>query len=404
MATILERPIPDHVRPDHVVDFDFYDDPRYKPDVHEGIARLIAESPPVFWTPHHGGHWVIANHAALFEVSRDPDNFSSESMVIPPPPAGEESRQLPIMSDPPEHARYRAPLNRVFSPRAMMALQDSIRMLAGELIDKVRGQGHCDFRRDVAEPLPVLIFLKLMGLPQDRMEQYRKWVEEILGSSDAELHARASREVVEALTEIIVERQAKREDDLISALLDTPMDGRPITMEEMQAFCLLLFLAGLDTVMNGMCYGVRHFAMNPDVQAELRAHPARITDAVEEMLRRYTFTMPGRVVKRDHEAFGVRFKAGERVLLLLAAADLDPTEFSDPLRFDLDRENKVHVAFNFGPHRCAGSHLARIELRILYEEWLKRIPEFRLDPDRPATFHGGHVIGCDSLPLLWDPA
>jgi cytochrome P450 len=402
MATAVQWRIPDHIRPDQVVDFDFYNDPRYHPDVHEGIARLVAESPPVFWTPHYGGHWVIAGHAAMFEVSRDTDNFSSASMAIPAP--AKETKQLPISSDPPDHARYRAPLNRVFSPRAMLTLQDSIRALAVELIEKVRGQGYCDFRLEVAEPLPVLIFLKLMGLPQERLPEYRRWVREILGVNNADVHMRASQEVVAALSEIIVKRQARREDDLISVLLDTPIDGRPITFEEMQGFCLLLFLAGLDTVMNGMCYGVRHFAKDPLLQAELRADPARITDAVEEMLRRYTFTMPGRVMVRDHEAFGARFKAGERVLLLLAAADLDAQEFPDPLQFDLNRENKVHIAFNSGPHRCAGSHLARIELRILYEEWLKRIPEFRLDPARPATFHGGHVVGVDSLPLLWDIA
>ena len=404
MATTAQQRIPDHVQPAHVVDFDFYNDPRYHPDIHEGIARIVAESPPVFWTPRYGGHWVIAGHAALFEAARDTVNFSSAKMGIPAPPPDQEIKQVPINSDPPEHASYRAPLNKAFSPKAMMALRDDIRALAVELIEKVRGQGHCDFAHDVAEPLPVSIFLKMMGLPLDKLPEYRVWVGEILASNDAEVRSRASHEVVAAMSEIVAERQAKRENDLISVLLDTLIDGRPVTFEEMQSFCLLLFIAGLDTVMNGMCFGIRHLARNPELQAELRADPARITDAMEEMLRRYTFTMPGRVMTRDHEALGVKFKEGERVLFLLPGADLDGEAFPDPLKFDMDRENNVHIAFNSGPHRCAGSHLARIELQILYEEWLKRIPEFRLDPDRPAKFHGGHVIGCDSLHLLWDPA
>jgi cytochrome P450 len=108
-------------------------------------------------------------------------------------------------------------------------------------------------------------------------------------------------------------------------------------------------------------------------------------------------------VKVDHEAYGVQFKAGDRVLLMLPGGDLDPTEFPNPMSFNLERENKVHMAFNSGPHRCVGSHLARIELRILYEEWLKRVPTFSLDPDKPAKIRGGHVIGVESLDLLWDP-
>lgn len=402
MNGIAQISIPDHVQPDHVVDFDFYNDPRYSPDIHLGIAKIAAESPPVFWTPRYGGHWVIAGHAALFEAVRDTVNFSSSAMGIPAPE--KEFRQLPINSDPPEHGIYRAPFNKVFSPKAMMAMQDEVRAMAIDLIEQVREQGHCDFARAVAEPLPVSIFLKMMGLPLENLPEYRKWVGDILVCNDPAVRTRAVQEVVGAMSAVIVERTVERRADLISTLLDTPIDGREVTFEEMQSFCLLLFIAGLDTVMNGMCYGIRHFAMNPDLQAELRANPARITDAMEEALRRYTFTMPGRVLARDHEAFGVTFKAGERVLLMLPAGDLDASEFPDPLAFDMNRENKVHMAFNSGPHRCAGSHLARIELRILYEEWLKRIPDFRLDPNKPAKFHGGHVIGVDSLPLVWDPA
>lgn len=398
---IAQISIPDHVHSDYVVDFDFYNDPRYSPDVHEGIAQIVAESPPVFWTPRNGGHWVIAGHAALFEAVRDTVNFSSSKMGIPA--HEQEFKQIPIHSDPPEHAQYRAPLNKVFSPKAMMAMQDEVRDLAIELIEKVRPDGHCDFAHAVAEPLPVSIFLKMMGLPLNKLPEYRRWVGDILVSADPKVCGRAMMDVVASMSGVIQERMAERRSDLISNLLDTKIDGRDVTFEEMQSFCLLLFIAGLDTVMNGMSFGIRHLAKNPELQAELRANPARITDAMEEILRRYTFTMPGRILMNDHEAFGVSFKAGERVLIMLPGGDLDANEFPDPLKFDMNRENKVHMAFNSGPHRCAGSHLARIELRILYEEWLKRIPEFRLDPEKAAKFHGGHVIGVDSLPLVWSP-
>ena len=392
---------PDHVQRDQIVDFDFYNDPRYQPDLHLGIAQIIAESPGVFWTPRNGGHWVVSSHAALFEVVRDTEHFSSSKGTIPA--MEDEFRQVPINSDPPEHAAYRAPLNKALAPKTMMALQDEVRALAVELIDKVRATGQCDFVRAVAEPLPVSIFLKLMGLPVERLADYRKWIHQLLLGNDTAAKGRATREVVDAMSDIVRQRMEQPEDDLISKLLDTRIDDRPITFGEMQAYCLLLFIAGLDTVMNGMSFGIRHLAMNPDLQAELRANPSRITDAMEEMLRRYTFAMPTRVIAEDHEAFGAKFKKDERVLLMLPGADLDSHQFPDPLKFDMNRENKVHMAFNSGPHRCVGSHLARIELRILYEEWLSRIPEFKLDPGQPATFHGGHVFGVDSLPLVWNP-
>lgn len=399
MNSVAEIARPAHVSADKVVDFDFYRDLSVA-DPHAVIADLVAHH-PVFWTPRNGGHWVLAGHPEQFEAVRNTEVFTSQTGGLPP--SEQEFKQIPINSDPPEHGIYREPLARAFAPKAMMALQDSIRELAIELIEQIRPQGRCDFALAVAEPLPVSIFLKLMGLPLENLPQYRKWVQQILVSGDGVVRAQGVQDVIAAMSAIVQDRMTERRDDLISTLLDTPIEGRPVTFEEMQGFCLLLFVAGLDTVMNGICYGIRHLATHPELQAQLRANPGQITDAMEEVLRRYTFTMPPRGIARDHDAFGVHFKQGERVLLLLPGADLDAREFADPTAFSLDRENKVHMAFNSGPHRCVGSHLARIEMRILYEEVLARLPEFRLDPANPPQLHGGHVIGFDSLPLLWDP-
>jgi cytochrome P450 len=147
---------------------------------------------------------------------------------------------------------------------------------------------------------------------------------------------------------------------------------------------------------------VRHLANNPDLQAQLRANPKMVPEATEELLRRYTFTVPPRIVAKDILFEGVEMKARERAMLFLPAADLDPKEFANSDSYDLNRENKVHIAFNAGPHRCLGSHLARVELQVLYEVLVARLPTFRLDPQRPPTFHCGHVIGVDTLHLLWD--
>jgi cytochrome P450 len=170
----------------------------------------------------------------------------------------------------------------------------------------------------------------------------------------------------------------------------------------MQNYCILLFIAGLDTVMNAMGYAVRHFAANPDLQEELRANPALIPEATEELLRRYSFVMSNRRAASDMTFAGAEIKAGERVLLYNPAANVDPEEFPDPGTFDLHRENKAHVTFASGPHRCLGSHLARIELQTLYEELLARLPTFRLDPEKPVRYRCGPVIGPRSVTIVWD--
>jgi len=164
---------------------------------------------------------------------------------------------------------------------------------------------------------------------------------------------------------------------------------------------VLLFIAGLDTVMNGIGHGVVHLARNPELQRQLRENPKLIPEAAEEILRRYTFTVPPRRVGKDTVFMGVEMKEGERAMMFLPAADLDAQEYPDPQRYDFKRPNSVHIAFGVGPHRCLGSHLARYELQILYEELLARLPEFRLDPTKPLHYHGGHVIGPDAVWLEW---
>ena len=170
----------------------------------------------------------------------------------------------------------------------------------------------------------------------------------------------------------------------------------------MENYGVLLFIAGLDTVMNGIGHGVRHLALHPELQDQLRANPKLVQEATEEMLRRYTFTIPPRIVARDLVFEGVQMKARERAMLFLPGADLDPKEYPNSDAYDLNRDNKVHIAFNAGPHRCLGSHLARVELNVLYEVLMARLPRFRLDPRRAPTFHCGHVVGVDSLHLVWD--
>jgi len=405
-------------RPPHVTDAAFYDfdlhaDPAFLVDPHARILDLLKNAPPVFWTPRNGGHWMVIGHAANFEASRDTEGFSSE--VIPQKqiqamlaqrPAGSPHmpQPWPINIDPPLHTAYRAPLNKVFSPKAIMALRDSIRELAIELIENMKPKGSVDFISEVAEPLPVQVFLKMFGLPVERQHEYRAVVKEhMAGHSNMDPRAVMMRllKVTAIMRETLLDRKENPKDDIISMLWQAGIGGKPTTMDDMENYCVVLFAAGLDTVVNGMGLGVRHLATHPELQRQLRADPSLISAASEEMLRRYTFTVPPRRVNKDMTFHGADLKSGDRAMLFLPAADLDAKEFEQPEQYELKRE-KVHIAFGAGPHRCLGSHLARAELNSMYEELLARIPEFRLVEDKPLRFHGGHVIGPDALWIRWD--
>jgi cytochrome P450 len=405
-------PKPAHVPDTAVYDFDMFLDPALLRDPHERIREVLREAPPVFWTPRNGGHWIVIGHEENYLASRDTATFSSE--IIPPahaaamfsmlpPDIGRLPLPTPINLDPPAHTIYRAPLQAAFSPKAMIARKEEVRALANSLIDAVIDQGHCDFMPDIAEPLPVQVFLKMMGLPLERQAEFRKLVHEFLAPTENPMDIIGRmRSVADAMKDEILARQTAPQDDLISLLWRAQIDGKPMTYELMEDFGVLLFIAGLDTVINGMGFGIRHLARNPDLQKTLRANPKLITEAAEEILRRYTFTVPSRRVAKDSVFAGLEFKEDDRVMIFLPAADLDPREFANPELFDMNRENKVHIAFGAGPHRCLGSHLARVELQVIYEQMLARLPEFRLDDTKPARFHAGNIIDIDSLAIRWD--
>lgn len=395
-----KAPTPSHVPEELVYDYDHINTPTRYGDMHDCVMQLMKDAPPIFWTPRNGGHWVAARHEHIFDIARNTEVFSSKSLQLDNPHS--TVSMVPITLDPPEHTKYRLPLMQAFSPKAMQALEGAIRELTNELIDGVIQKQGCNFQSTVAEPLPVTVFMRLMGLPLERLPEFRKWAVDAFKTGDSAEQGAIFAQIGAAMAQYIQERMAKREDDLISRLLDTQIDGRAPTFEEMLSYCLLLFVAGLDTVVNAMCWGVRHLAQDQKLQASLRADPSQILQAVEELLRRYQVTAPPRTLGCDAEYAGVQFKKFDTLLLLLPAANMDPAVFQDPAKVDIERTTP-HIAFNAGPHRCVGSHLARLELRVLYEEWLRRVPAFRLDPQNPATFHAGHIFTVESLHLLWDP-
>jgi cytochrome P450 len=415
MTDIVERPA--HVPEAAVFDFDYHRDPGLFVDPHDRVIELVGQASRLFWTPHNGGHWMAFGYEPVARVLREPEAFSSA--LMPPeitammenfrtPDGRRIPKMVPIFLDPPDHTRLRAPLAKAFSPNTVIRLKGRIEELADELVEAVLPLGHCDFLTTVIEQLPVRIFLAMMGLPDDRIEEFRALVRAVFepredeGDEGRAAQVAHMRKISDAMLPDILARQKERRDDIISLLWDLEIDGEPMTLDLMEDYCSLLFLAGLDTVINAMAHGMRHLAAHPEMQAELRAQPERIVKATEELMRRYTLTAPIRRVVKDVEIDGRQLKAGDIVVTYLSAADLDPVQFPDPAQVDIDRENLSHLIFGAGPHRCLGAHLARVELHAFYETVLAKLPEFRLDPDKRPVFHAGNMLAISSLPIRWD--
>jgi cytochrome P450 len=385
--------IPSHVPPARVFDFDFVDDPLLRPDPHVGLLELGRRAPGIFFTPRYGGHWVVQSHEAIFHVAHDTDTFSSNT--------GASRVMLPISADPPEHRDYRSVLLQAFAPKNVNAMMPMIRETTVDLIDKVAGKGRCDFVADIAEPLPVIIFMRMLGLPVEKKAALRRLIIAVLAEGDAARRDDIFDEQLETILNPVIEaRMAKREDDMISRILDARIGDRHPTFDEMQRYLLLLTNAGLDTVTNAMSFGLLHLARDTPLQEQLRRDRGLVPAVVEEFLRRYAVSSVLRRVARDAEYDGVHFKPGDRVHLLVPAANLDGKVFADPEKIILNREVPP-VTFGTGIHRCLGSHLARLELRNLLVEWFDRIPAFQLDPERAPAIHAGLVYTVDQLPLVW---
>lgn len=399
MTTTTENAIPDHVPAHLVYDFHTFDDERYKIDPYTRIREMLKEAPPVFWS-RSGNSWYVTRYDALIEAFKQTDIFSNALYGVMPDDF--VYMPVPLMVDPPRHQIYSAPLKSEFSPQAMVKLEGVIRKLAAELIDKVVKQGRCDFIEAISEPLPILIFLEILGLPAERFTEFRKLALNYIGAVGATEQYASVVEVDKVLGEFIEERRERPRNDLISRLWKLEIEGRPITVYEMRRYALMLFAAGLDSVTNGMGHAMHYLARNPMLQRRLRDHPEEIHAATEELLRCHGVTTPPRRVAQDVEFYGAPMKAGDHVEMLVIAGNLDDQAFPDAANFHA-RRDRTHLTFGFGIHRCIGAHLARIEFHALFHEWLARMPEVRLDPDKRCTFDPGHVLRISQLPLIWKP-
>jgi cytochrome P450 len=349
---------------------------------------------------------VLSRYEDVRHAFRHPEIFSSamEAAAI-----GQDRPLIPLQIDPPEHAKYRRLLDPQFSPKQIATLDADARALVGELVEAFADRDGCDLHAEFTTPLPSTIFLALMGLPQSDLPEFLRWKDDIVrpdvdpaDTEGAERARRAAGKSIYAYFEAAIDARRQRPDDgLFSRLLTSEVEGRELSREEILDISYLLLLGGLDTVTATLDCSFAWLARNPDARRELAADPARAESVVEELLRHQTpVAMVVRVAAQDATIGGVDIRKGDHVSLLIGASNADHSEFDEPHEMRFDREGNRHLAFGGGPHRCLGSHLARLELRVALEEFHRRIPEYSLTPEAELNYSPG-IRQLDSLPLVF---
>jgi len=393
--------VPAHVPRALVVDYDIYNMPADLGIDPQQQWRLFQGRGPLVFSPYNGGHWIATVGSDVFKFFCDPATFSSAQVSIPTAPPGDV--MLPIQVDAPLHGKHRANIQSLFSPAAVAALDPNIRALVIELIEGFRAKGACEFVQDFALQFPLVIFLRMLDLPLDDRLYLRQIIEAFHFVGNAEVRDKAHRDMHAYLAAWVDKRIANPGDDAITHVTRGTIDGRPYTKAEMISTLVLLLHAGLDTVANTLAFVTYHLARHPADRIYVRNNQDKMHAIIQEFLRRYPGPNMARVLAKDYTYKGVTMKKGDVMMLTQAFFNLDADAFPNSDSVDFSREAR-HITFGAGPHTCAGALLARRELAIFLEEWLKHIPEFTLDPARPPKFLMSQANGMMELWLRWSVA
>ncbi len=395
-----------------VAQIDLLDRDRFTEGIpHEWFTWLRANA-PVFHHDEPGGDgfWVITRYDDIVTANRDAASFSSSQELggvvmlegpTAPIPGTEMAGNMMLFMDPPGHTRYRKLVNRGFTPRMIAALEPHVRELTVGILDAALAKGDCDFVVDVAAELPLEVIAELLGVPLEDRHKLFDWSNRMVGSEDPEYRV-SDEHVTEAQVEMFMyaqqlaeQRRTAPQEDIVTTLLNAEVDGDTLSEMDFNLFFMLLSVAGNETTRNAIAHGLNAFLEHPDQWALLVEDPAaRIDGAVEEILRWASPVMYfRRNARRDVTLGGQEIKAGEKISLWYISANRDESVFDEPFRFDITRDPNPHIAFGGGgPHFCLGAQLARLEIRLLFEELAARVPRLEAlgEPDRlRSNFIGG---------------
>lgn len=401
MSEAPPRPVDDWASDYDLFDTRFIEEPY-------AVWKDLRERCPIAHSERLGRSWMPTTMEAVREIAKDVAHFSSMEVGVVPRrrSEGDEYEAVaapPIDSDPPVHTWAKRLILPAFSPSAVAGYEQSTRELCRSLIAKFAKEGRADAAADYAQQIPVRVIAAMLGVSAEMSDTFTGWVRDILEFA-AEKPEQAERSRVELFTyfdQQIRKRRDDPQDDLISRLLSSEVEGRPVPHEHILGTCGLLLVAGVDTTWSGIGSSLWHLATHAEDRRRLAAEPELIPKAIEEFLRAYSPVTMARIVTEDIEMDGCPMKAGDRIHLSFPAANRDPEAFEDADKVIIDRERNRHVAFGVGIHRCAGSNLARMEMRVAIDEWMKAIPEFELDRSQPMLWAGGQVRGPRRLPVTF---
>ena len=398
--------VPDHVPADRVLDIELYGAKVPGGDVAAMLRDRFAGAKPVVFIPPNGrnpyGSWVFTSHQLIRDAFLDTTHFTSHHASGFNLLAGLDELLIPVEYDPPDHGRYRAFINPDFTRPAVEALSDTMRGSVVAGIERLAGRGGGDVLPACLEMI-VAVWCKLMGAPPERGERYLGFMTRMLHTYDPQVRGTCALEMLEEMRLLYRMHKDQPHEGLINRFVNGDIRGAAVSETEAACFILFMFMAGLDTMGSTAGWVLYHLAQHPAEVERLQEAPEAIASFVEEIIRRYAIVTTNRFVKKELAVDGVVLHEGDNVLLSLPLSCMDPTAFSCPMKVDPERSER-HIAFGAGAHFCVGALLARTQLRILIEEWLKRIPRFELDPDAQVSAHMGDVAQLDRLDLVWAAA
>jgi camphor 5-monooxygenase len=395
--------IPAHVDPARVRPVNVYALPGQAEDFHAAWKALQDSSPDLIWTPENEGHWIALRGEILAEVQSDHTRFSNKVIVLPKS-VGELHELIPTTIDPPEHRPYRKLLNESMNLAKVRRLHAAIRGVAIELIEGFRAKGHCDFTTEYAQVFPIRIFMALVGLPMADAERISLWAQCMTRPNPPIPFEEARQAFFDYLDPILAARRTAPGEDLLSEVVTADMGGRQLDRDEALSLATQILIAGVDTVVNFLGFAMLHLASSPELRRELAGKSgAEVMAATNELFRRFGLVVIARTVREDIEFHGAELKAGEMICIPTQIHGLDERINPAALAVDLSRKGGRHSAFGSGPHMCPGQELARAEVAITIEEFLRCIPDFAVAAEADIHCSGGIVAQINRLVLEWQP-
>ncbi|MBV8386605.1 MAG: cytochrome P450 [Acidimicrobiia bacterium] len=359
---------------------------------------------PIAHSDRYGGTWLPTRHEDVAAIAYDTENFTSRSVVVTnyrPPNLAPRGIAPPISSDPPFHAGARRILLPLMSPQTIAKLEPSTREYCESLVDDLRGRDVIDAAQEYAQHIPVRVIARMLGFPEEDADLFRGFVHHVLEQVTLPLEQRfmGMQDLFEYLRAQVQDHIEHPRDDLTTAMLNAEMNGEPVGMEHVGGTVALLLLAGIDTTWSAIGASIWHLAGHAADRERLVAEPELLPTAIEEFLRAYAPVTMARLVKHDMDWKGCPMKADDWILLSFPSANRDPEFFEKADEVIIDRQDNRHAAFGLGIHRCAGSHLARMELRVALEVFLDAFPVFEIADPAAVRWSGGQVRGPRTLPL-----